>query len=289
MRGGESHSYEIELKAGKYLHLVVDQRGVDVVLTLFAPDGKPLLEVDSPNDAQGPEPLTFIAKASGKYRLQVHTLEKEAPAGHYQLRLLELRTANDNDRALFEATNLIKEAQQVSDAGRMDQAIGLAERALAIREKILKSNHPEVAQSLQLLAGFYYAKRDFAKTESLYLRALAVEEKALGTDHPDVASALDHLAGFYHKRGEYAKAEPFYLRSLAIDEKVFGLNHPEVVQTLDHLAAFYETRGNIARAIALRTRAGEASERSLAASATEDAGQSEAQSPILLGEFYSIG
>src|SRR5262245_53858080 len=35
MSGGETHSYQINLRAGQYVHAVIDQRGIDLVLTLF--------------------------------------------------------------------------------------------------------------------------------------------------------------------------------------------------------------------------------------------------------------
>src|ERR1700738_5132483 len=35
LKGGEVHSYSINLTAGQFLHLIVDQRGIDVVVTLF--------------------------------------------------------------------------------------------------------------------------------------------------------------------------------------------------------------------------------------------------------------
>jgi hypothetical protein len=73
MKGGESHAYEITLEAGQFLDLVVDQRGIDVVVQVVAPDGKQLLEVDSPNGTQGPEPVKLIAEAAGTYRFQVLT------------------------------------------------------------------------------------------------------------------------------------------------------------------------------------------------------------------------
>src|SRR5690242_1868579 len=47
--GGQSHSYRILLTAGQYVHIVVDQRGIDVVVTLVGPDGTEIAEVDTPN------------------------------------------------------------------------------------------------------------------------------------------------------------------------------------------------------------------------------------------------
>jgi tetratricopeptide (TPR) repeat protein len=58
------------------------------------------------------------------------------------------------------------------------------ERALAIWQKALGSEHPDVALSLNGLAGLYAKQDQYAKAESLYQRALAIREKALGPEHP---------------------------------------------------------------------------------------------------------
>lgn len=41
LRGGEEHMFFLNLDAGQYLNLVVEQRGIDVALTLLGPDSKP--------------------------------------------------------------------------------------------------------------------------------------------------------------------------------------------------------------------------------------------------------
>ncbi len=98
MKGGEVHSYSIPLTVGQYLYVIVDQRGIDVALTLFGPDEKKLAEVDSPNYWQGPEPLSVIAEATGNYRLEVRSVEKTAVPGRYEARIAELRTATEQVR-----------------------------------------------------------------------------------------------------------------------------------------------------------------------------------------------
>jgi len=40
LAGNQAHSYKIVLAANQYLHVIVEQRGIDVVVALFAPDGK---------------------------------------------------------------------------------------------------------------------------------------------------------------------------------------------------------------------------------------------------------
>ncbi|HKA22378.1 MAG TPA: hypothetical protein VKN18_29135, partial [Blastocatellia bacterium] len=49
MKGGEEHLYSIAIESGQYLDAVVEQRGIDVEVTVLTPDGKELFKVDSPN------------------------------------------------------------------------------------------------------------------------------------------------------------------------------------------------------------------------------------------------
>src|SRR5260221_12220255 len=91
--GDQAHSYSIALTAGQYLHVVVDQKGVDVVVTVFAPDGKKLAEVDSPNGTTGLETILVVTEMAGNYRLEVHSLKPKAAAGRYEVKINEQRAA----------------------------------------------------------------------------------------------------------------------------------------------------------------------------------------------------
>jgi|SRR5262245_55696155 len=57
LSGGQSHSYKITTIYGQYLHIVVEQRGIDVAVALFTPDGKRISEVDSNHSSTSPLPL----------------------------------------------------------------------------------------------------------------------------------------------------------------------------------------------------------------------------------------
>ena len=81
------------------------------------------------------------------------------------------------------------------DQGRYAEAEPLYKRALAIQEKALGPDHPDVATALNNLAVLYRHQGRYAEAEPLYKRALAIEEKALGPDHPDVASDAEQ-SGF---------------------------------------------------------------------------------------------
>jgi erythromycin esterase-like protein len=90
LAGGEQHEYALRLRAGMFAHVVVEQQGIDVVVTAHAPDGKVIAEIDSPNGARGPEPLGFAAAATGTHRVVVRSFDAKAAAGEYTIRVDEL-------------------------------------------------------------------------------------------------------------------------------------------------------------------------------------------------------
>ena len=49
LAGGESHSYQLNVSDGQYARVIVEQKGIDVVVSLFGPDGKLITAVDNPN------------------------------------------------------------------------------------------------------------------------------------------------------------------------------------------------------------------------------------------------
>ena len=159
------------------------------------------------------------------------------------------------DDELAEAQRLNEEGTAIRSAGKFSQAVPLVQRALAIREKILGSEHPDVAASLDNLAGLYRDQGKYAEAEVRYRRALAIGEKALGPEHPRVAASLNNLAGLYHAQGKYGQAEPGYRRALSILEKALGPKHPDVATVLESLAVVLRKTKRTAEAKELEARA----------------------------------
>ena len=99
MRGDQQHSFQLKVNAGQYARVAVDQKGIDVVLALSGADGKPLVEVDNNlSGTRGVELVSLVADVSAAYVLTVSSLQKDASAGRYELRIEEMRTATDVDR-----------------------------------------------------------------------------------------------------------------------------------------------------------------------------------------------
>jgi len=246
--GGQTDSYQLTLTDGQYLKLVVDQRGVDVVVKLVGVDGKLLTEANADSRREGEETISWVAEAAGSYRVDVFPMYKNAVAGRYQIQLVELGVATEGDRVLQEARKLNSDSIRLFREGKYDEALLLSERVLDIREKTLGSDHQDVAIAVNNIGRLYYHKGDYAKAESFYQRALTIREKTLGPEHPVVAASLNNLALLYSDTGDYEKAESFYQRSLTIGEKSLGPEHPDVGVTLTNIAKLYMEIGEYEKA-----------------------------------------
>jgi tetratricopeptide (TPR) repeat protein len=81
--------------------------------------------------------------------------------------------------------------------GRYADAVPLYKRPLAITEKTLGPDHPDVAHLLLNLGDLYLNQGRYADAESLFQRSLAILTKVFGPDHPEVAKSLTSLGNLY--------------------------------------------------------------------------------------------
>lgn len=157
LAGGQEHSYDIRLAEGQYASLIVEQRGLDVVVQLLAVTGKIRLSFDGEYRSQGEEKVEMVAEAAGSYRLSVKASSKSAPTGQYEIRVAELRAATKNDRLMHEARKLEADGGRAFSAGKYQDARQFAEQALTISENVLGTEHPFVARLVFQLAYYYFS------------------------------------------------------------------------------------------------------------------------------------
>ena len=124
----------------------------------------------------------------------------------------------------------------------------LLKEALRIRQKVLGSEHPYTANSLNNLGELYQAMGEYANAEPLLQEALLIRQKVLGPEHRDTAQSLNNLAVLHEAMGEYAKAEPLFQEALQIFQKVLGPEHRETATILNNLGELYRAMGEYAKA-----------------------------------------
>ena len=146
-----------------------------------------------------------------------------------------------------DAASLNQQVNELSKQGRYSEALPVAQKALALREKALGPDNADVALSLYTLATLYQKLMRYADAEPLFKRNLAILEKLFGPDNANVATSLNNLAALYKLQSRYADAEALYKRSVAIWEKV-RLDDLNFAITLSNFADLYGAQARYAEA-----------------------------------------
>src|SRR6185295_5456667 len=208
LAGGNLHVYAINLTAGQYLSVIVTQRGIDVVVTLLAPDGKQLMEIDSPNGTQGPKPVSLLAKTTGTHRLQVRSLENGAAPGRYEVKVEALRVATPREKLDSEAKDLAKALA----SAKTDE-----ERATMLAQK-------KELVTVELVRALYEHGRDF-RNQRKFPEALANSRLGLSLaeqigDKTGVGDFLYNIGYVFYLQGDKAQALEYLQKSLARREEL---------------------------------------------------------------------
>jgi CHAT domain-containing protein/Tfp pilus assembly protein PilF len=252
LKGGERHVYRLVLAADQYLRLVVEQHGIDVVVRLFGPDGRQLVEMDSPTGTQGAETVSFIADVGGTYRVEIAPLEREAAPGRYIVRIEELRPATETDRTRLAAERAFAEAellraQQKEDSFR--QAIAKYEEAARLYHTLGERGKEAVCL---LGAGFFsHHLGDLRKALEYYGQALPIFQ-ALG-NRAGEAATLNNIGQVYSALGEKQKALEHFTQALAVFRAV-GDRASEAT-LLNNIGKVYDALGERQKAMEYYTQA----------------------------------
>ncbi|MCU1266176.1 MAG: hypothetical protein JWM21_2494 [Acidobacteria bacterium] len=106
MAGAGTHHYKFDLQANEFFQVRVEQKGVDVTLKLTDASGNVLATMDSPNDKQGPETLSFVAEKAGWFVLEVSATDSKAGKGSYSIGREAPHAATAKDRRRVEVERL---------------------------------------------------------------------------------------------------------------------------------------------------------------------------------------
>jgi CHAT domain-containing protein/tetratricopeptide (TPR) repeat protein len=185
---------------------------------------------------------------------------------------------------LQERDRLREQSQKLRVAGKVAEAIAAAEAAVAIERKVLPAGHPDLADSLDRLAGLYLVREDFPAARAARQEALEILRKCYGETHWKVTDArraledvdrraamtgdqrrklaeaerLDGEVLALYLAGKYGEAATVARRVLALRQEVLGERHPDAAASLFNLGLLCSRLGDHAAARSLLERAVEA-------------------------------
>jgi len=245
LSGGQSHLYKIAMTSGQYLHITVNQQGIDALVALFTPDGRKIREVDSEHVAVGAETMSAIAEAAGAYRIEVRPAEKTAKTGRYEIRIETLRVASAEDKSRVAAESLFREAEHLQEGTLEDirKSVEKYHEALDLYRRV--GDRGWEAKTLINIGEIYYLFGEIQKALEKFNEALLIWQAA--GDRNGEAVALNDIGGAYQSMGEMRKALEKFNEALPILQAV-GDRRGEAI-TLNNIGLAYQSLGEMRKAL----------------------------------------
>ncbi len=115
LASGQTHEYQVTLKAGEFMQVRAGQKGIDVVLSIYSAGGKELSKMNSPNGKEGFETLSFIAAHAENYVVKINSPEETSNTdrGTYTIALTAKRASTAQDIKRLEAEKQLFTVSQI--------------------------------------------------------------------------------------------------------------------------------------------------------------------------------
>jgi CHAT domain-containing protein/tetratricopeptide (TPR) repeat protein len=133
-------------------------------------------------------------------------------------------------------TTLTLLGQQLWFEGAWRESRNASAEAVALAERVLRSDHPDTALATRYLAATMLDLGDIVEAKRLHERALTMAERSLGPQHHEISAYLNGLGESTRLGGAYGAARVLYEKALAIAEPRLGGAHMWVAGLLHNLA-----------------------------------------------------
>ncbi|HVR61681.1 MAG TPA: tetratricopeptide repeat protein, partial [Polyangia bacterium] len=139
--------------------------------------------------------------------------------------------------------------------GRLREALEANQQALALKEKVLPAEHPDIATSLGNIALILQNLKRNQEALQFIDRAISILEKTLGSQHPDLATQFSNRGELLNALGRPTDARASFERALAIWELELGGENPNLAYALTGIGQSYLDDGDAQKAVAPLERA----------------------------------
>lgn len=215
---GAVHYFHFSLPAGHYLRLTVEHKAVDIVATLFGPNG----EKASMADYAGKQSLSVIAPVnddkSETYHVEIRAA-LQSQFGHYLVRIEEQRPATPRDTDRIKAEKLVAEANESAHQNGQNGlrlAIETYRQALPLWRSfpVQRDDQSAEARTLYLMASCQQDLGDLQAAMESYGQSLDLS-RSIG-DEVREKLTLSALGTLYFDLGDKRKAIDCYNSALKL-------------------------------------------------------------------------
>lgn len=249
----QSHSYSFALKNGQYVQFFIQQKGIEIVGTLFGANGQKISEFSESVGDHGVREISYIAPEDGTYRLLLRPYKVQPAIVPYEIEWKSSRTATPQDEQRVRAIGLTVEARKFVWTSRPIPPEDAQKIATKFQELIQLWQSLEdsqmVAECLLDLGILTQRAGDQIKALGLYEQALAKFPAAPAAIVPK-ATALNNIADLYYRFGETQKSLDYYQQCLSLKKP--GRSR---AISLDNLGGVYARIGEYQKALELHQQA----------------------------------
>lgn len=246
IRSGETHAYLVDLQAGQYLRVVLQEDGIDLFIRLLGPDRT----VASGSDGLvgGTEDFAGVAEVSGSFQVAVGAPPKKGAQGRYRLRVEGPRGSKPEDRSRAEAVRIFWEATHDPDGKSRNpnpRDIPVYEKVLALWQPL---GEPRRTAEILFILGLARSGSEVAQAAEEFRRAACLwGQLGAPVDRPWQVEALNRLGRNLNRLSRWDEAGEVLSKALEIARE---LDDPTLLQpVLNNLGVAYSASGEIPRAI----------------------------------------
>jgi CHAT domain-containing protein/tetratricopeptide (TPR) repeat protein len=251
IKGNSSQIYEVDLSSNQYLNVTIAKNDLHMQVKFYAPDGK--ISSEFMSRRSGALRMSFIAEDSGRYRLEVVSLEQSASLSSYGLKVNELRHSTKMDRTYTSASNHYSQAEILRTGWREKLFRDAIDRyKIASLEWLSINKGREAALALEDIGDTYFILSDYSSALAFYKKALEVHKTL-----PDVVEEVDALnnVGYvlvYLGRNEealtYFQRVLDYCKSSGVNAKQPSYQRLEA-RALNNLGEVYYAQSDLQKAL----------------------------------------
>jgi len=240
---GHPYRFQFDLPAGRFLDLSVEQRSLDVVVSLRDPAGRLLLEVDNPDGRRKPETVLAVTPAAGAYTLEVRPFTAGA-AGDFVLIVRDVRPASPEDQRRAAMAATLARAERQWHAGDFEGAAASLRAALPGLER---NGERRGMAHAQWRLGTALSRIGALRESARVLEQAAAGFRGLG-DGAGEARAQNDLGATWRLLGEPGRALGAYQRALDLYRRAGVLNGE--ASAVNNIGLVRQSTGELQAAIA---------------------------------------
>jgi CHAT domain-containing protein/Tfp pilus assembly protein PilF len=208
LRSGESHSYQVPLKAGQYVNVQAQPHAIDVKIAMLDPAGKVIAQTNWEREGST-ESLWVLVEVAGDYEIRITATARSWSDPRYLITLVragEMRTAPLRDQTYVKAYQMFWKAWALgadSKPESLRQAAEIYEQTLPLWREV--KDRVGEAYSLSKLSVVYFNLHDRPRELAALNQALPIW-RAMKNHEQEEANALHHLGAIHASKGNMAEA-----------------------------------------------------------------------------------